>query len=308
MDEPFYLTLRQMEMLCALADLQSFSAAAERLGVSQPSLSASIRKLETVLELELFHRTTRRVELTEAGALVLASSRLCLDEVKAMKSGIAGFKAQRSGVVRIAAPPLLATAVLPRVVAEFGRSTPDIQVELYDTGTEHIIDVVRSGHVSLGVGTFPEDLPGLSSTTILRDEAMLFCHRDHPMAVHREIRWVDIVGLPQITLGPDSSLRTIVERGFDQAGHRLQPAFQVNQISTVLGMVAQNVGVAVLPAYARAMIGHGPLVGVRLLEPVIVRNISLLHVAGRRLPPAVQTFADIIRRTIHERSLQDDRD
>ena len=67
-------------------------------------------------------------------------------------------------------------------------------------------------------------------------------------------------------------------------------------------------GVAVLPAYARALIGHGPLVGIRLIEPLIVRNISLLHVSGRLLPLAVQTFADIIRRTIHERLSQDERD
>ncbi|WP_134725397.1 LysR family transcriptional regulator [Paracoccus luteus] len=305
MNDTAFPTLRQMEVFRAIAVSHSFSVAAERLGVSQPSLSALVRKMEAALQLELFHRTTRRVELTEAGQLFLDRAAPCLAAAAALREDMNGFRVWQSGVVRVAAPPLLASAVLPRVIREFAVAAPGVQLEISDAGTADIIETVRSGHASFGIGTFPDDLPDLSSTVIMRDEAMLFCHRDHPAAAHRELGWADIVTLPQITLGQDSGLRTMVERGFAQAGHPLQPAFQVNQISTVLGMVAQNVGVAVLPAYARALIGHGPLVGVRLLAPVIVRNISLLHVSGRRMPPAVQTFADIIRRTIHERPSQD---
>lgn len=300
MNDTAPLTLRQMEIFRAIAVSHSFSVAAERLGVSQPSLSASVRKMEAALQLELFHRTTRRVELTEAGQLFLDRAAPCLAAADALCADMKGFRVWQSGVVRVAAPPLLASAVLPRVIREFSIAAPGVQLEISDVGTADIIEMVRSGHASFGIGTFADDLPDLSSTVIMRDEAMLFCHRDHPAARDGGLRWADIVELPQIALRPSSRLRTWIEEGFGQLGLTLTPAYEVNQISTVMALVSENVGVSVLPAYARAMIGHGPLVGVRLTQPVIVREISLLHASGRRLAPPAKAFADIIRRTIFE--------
>lgn len=300
MNDTVVLTLRQMEIFRAIAVTHSFSAAAERLGVSQPSLSASVRKMEAALQLELFHRTTRRVELTEAGQLLLDRAGPCLAAAAALQEDMKGFRVSQSGVVRVAAPPLLASAVLPRAIREFAAATAGVQLEISDVGTEDIIDMVRSGHASFGIGTFPDDLPDLSSTVIMRDEAMLFCRRDHPAARTGQLRWVDIVEFPQIALRPTSRLRVWVEDAFGQLGLTLTPTYEVNHISTVMALVSENVGVSVLPAYARAMIGQGPLAGVRLTEPVIVREISLLHASGRRLAPPAKAFADIIRRAIFE--------
>ena len=298
MNESLDLTLRQMQIIRTIAQLQSFSAAAERLGISQPSLSASVRKIEQDLKLKLFHRTTRRISLTEAGKLFLARAGRCLDAADALLEDMQGFRIWQSGVVRIAAPPLLASALLPGAIREFSR-TSGARLEISDTGTEDIIRMVRSGHASLGIGTFPDNLPELSSTVIMRDEAMLFCHRSHPATDNAALRWADIVDQPQIVLRPASNLRNWVEAGFAQAGVELVVAYEVNQISTVLALVEEQVGVAVLPAYARAVIGHAPVVGVRLTQPVMAREISLLHASGRRLSPPAQAFGDILRRTIH---------
>lgn len=300
MDEAPQISLRQMAIFRAVAGARSFSAAAERLGVSQPSLSASVRKIEDILQLELFHRTTRRVELTEAGQLFLDRTDRCLDAADALHEDMTGFRIWQSGVIRIAAPPLLASALLPRTIREFSATAAGVRLEISDVGTEDIIEMVRSGHASFGIGTFPDALPDLSSTVVMRDGAMLFCHRDHPAAVEEELQWTAIADLPQITLRPTSSLRAWVEGGFDDAGLVLKAAYEVNQISTVLALVTESVGVAVLPAYARAMIGHAPVVGIRLTVPVISREISLLHASGRRLSPPAMAFADMLRRTIHE--------
>ncbi|MFT3810157.1 MAG: LysR family transcriptional regulator [Micropepsaceae bacterium] len=300
MDDMLDIGLRQMRIFRAVALAQSFSAAAERLGISQPSLSASVRKMEQVLQLELFHRTTRRVELTEAGQLFLDHVARCLGAADALHKDMAGFRVWQSGVIRIAAPPLLASALLPRAIREFSDTAAGVRLEISDVGTAEIIEMVRSGQASFGIGTFPDELPDLSSTMMMRDGAMLFCHREHPAASNAELRWSAIAGMPQIALRPSSSLRAWVERGFDAAGLVLQAAHEVNQISTVLALVTENVGVAVLPAYARALIGHAPVVGIRLTEPVISREISLLHASGRRLSPPAKAFADILRRTIHQ--------
>lgn len=287
-----------MEAFRAVARLRSFSAAAAELGVSQPSLSAVVRKLEVDLGILLFHRTTRWIELTEAGEILFDGAGRCLDDVAAILDELKGFSAQRSGIVRVAAPPLLASSFLPRVIAEFNRCMPGIRVELTDTGTEQIIDMVRCGHVSLGVGTFPENLSGLSATVVMRDEAMLFCHRDHPKSGLAQVSWAEIADDPHITLGPGSGLRALAERGFAQNGLSLDPVQQVNQITTVLGLVRQNVGIAVLPSYACALVDDQHVVSLRLVEPVVCRDIALLHSAGRRLPPVAMAFIDIIRRQI----------
>ena len=256
----------------------------------QPALSQQVRDLENELGIRLFDRTTRRVELTEGGAEFRNIAAKVLDDLDSAVRNAHELAERKRGRVVIAAPPLLAAAIVPRAIADFRSRYPGIEVRLVDARTDQIVDDVRSGQVDCGLGTFHAGQEGISSTLLARDSLMLFCASSHPLARRRVVRWKELDGLPLITLTRDSSIRLLVEVGFEMSQIRLIPAYEVAQITTALAMAEAGLGVSVLPAYARA--GAKTLrIAATPLDVSIVRDIVMITRSGRSISPGVSAFA-----------------
>jgi DNA-binding transcriptional LysR family regulator len=287
------ITLRQLQCFLQVATLGSFTRAAEKMRTKQPALSQQVRDLENELGIRLFDRTTRRVELTEGGAEFRNIAAKVLDDLESAARNAHDLAERKRGRVVVAAPPLLAAAIVPRAIADFRSRYPGIEVRLVDTRTEQIVDYVRSGQVDCGLGTFHAGQEGISSTLLARDSLMLFCASSHALARRRVVRWKELDGLPLITLTRDSSIRLLVEVGFEMSQIRLIPAYEVAQITTALAMAEAGLGVAVLPAYARA--GAKTLrIAAAPLDISIVRDIVMITRAGRSIPPGVSAFAQFL--------------
>lgn len=285
-------SLRQIETFLAVAATGSFSRAAERLGMSQPALSQAVRDLETGLGLRLLDRTTRRVELTAAGTAFRARVAHALDEIDLAARHARDLADLRAGHLRIAAPPLLAAAVLPRAMVRFAAAHPGITFDLADVGTEEMLARLRTGRADLAVGTFPADEPDIDRRPLLRDNLMLFCPPGHPLTTGAAPAWAALAGQPVITLTRDSGIRLLVEIGFERAGLALRPAFEVTQIATALALVTAGLGVAVLPGYARAAEAAQGTAALALAGPPMGREISIAFARDRSHPPAAAAFAD----------------
>lgn len=291
-------SLRQLECFQAVADLGSFSRAAERLNTTQPALSQAIRDLETGLGARLFDRTTRRVELTEAGRAFAPAALSALTEIDRAVSNVQDLASLRRGTLRIAAPPLLAGAALPAVIRETAALHPDLTLRIEDLGTDAIVGRVRSGEADLGLGTFHAGEDGVVLTPVLRDRLVAFVAADHPLAAGAELPWAMLSGQPQVALTRESGLRLLAEVGFESAGLPFRPALEVHQIHTVLSLVEQAGLIAVLPAYAAAAI-HGRAIVTRPLgAPEIAREISLLRARDRAPSPAHVAVAAILTRVL----------
>lgn len=290
------VTLRQIESFLAVAESGSFSRAARDLGMGQPALSQAVRDLEAELAVRLLDRTTRRVELTEAGREFRNSGAKVLEDLGSAIRSVNDLAGRRRGRIRIAAPPLLAAVVLPQAIAEFRRLHSGISVELSDVGTEEIVEKIRSGDADCGVGTFPPSDGGIERVTLMRDSLMLFCAEAHPLARAKAATFGDLAGLPLITLTRDSGIRLLVEVGFETAQIPCQPAFEVSQITTALALVEAGLGIAVLPTYALTATGHLKVAGRILSEPRIAREVVLIHATGRSVSPATTAFAAVLKR------------
>lgn len=285
------ITLRQITAFRTVAELHSFSRAAERLGTSQPALSAVIRDLETALGARLFDRTTRRVDLTEAGAAFAAHALPGLEQIAHAVEQVQDMRALRQGVVRVAAPPLLAATALPRVLADLARSHPGIQVRITDLGTDAIMAQIRAGQADLGLGTFPAGEDGFDRLPVLRDELMGFVAGDDPV---QTLDWAALAQGPLITLTRESGIRLLTEVGFETAQAPLRPVHEVHQIGTALALVGAGLGRAVLPAYARAA-AAGNVRAVPLSGPVVAREITLITARDRAASPATLAVRGAIR-------------
>lgn len=290
------ITIKQIQQFLAVAELGSFSRASKRLGTAQPALSQAIRDLEDELSVRLFDRTTRRVELTDAGREFQNSTTKVMEELEHAVEGVHMLAERRRGRLRIAAPPLLASVVLPQAIAEFQQSYPGIAVQLADVGTEQIVEAVRSGKADCGLGTFSPAEDGIERVALVRDSLMLFCDDRSMFANAASARWRDLADQPLITLTRDSGIRLLVEVGFETSEIALKPAFEVSQVTTALALVEAGLGVAVLPAYALAASRHRKVVGKPLVDPNIAREVAMIHATGRSVSPATQAFVGVVRR------------
>lgn len=289
------LTVRQIKSFLNVAATGSFTRAAEKMHTLQPVLSQQIRDLEAELGVRLFDRTTRRVELTEAGNEFRSTAVKIIEDLEMAVRNAHELAERKRGRVVIAAPPLLAAAVVPPAIADFRQKYPGIEIRLVDAKTEQIVELVRNGHVDCAIGTFHAGEEGLSSIVLTRDNLMVFCASNHPLAGRQAVRWQEMANLPLITLTRDSGIRLLVELGYEAAEMRLVPAYEVTLITTALAMVEAGLGIAILPTYAWAC-ARTLKISAAILEPRIAREISLVSRSGRSIPPAVSAFTRFLGR------------
>lgn len=288
--------LRHLRGFMAVAEAGAFRRAAERLRISQPALSALIRDLEQQVGVSLFDRTTRRVEMTQAGREFMPQAEKLLADIDTSLRGLTDLAQRRKGHVAVACAPLLASVLLPGLIAAFTRAYPGVRVSLIDAGTDMIVDKVRGGEADLGIGTFAAGEAGISQTRLMHDTLMVFA----PAAEtggrkRRSTTWAEIADAPLIALTRESGLRALVEMGFGGLGRPARPAYEVSHVTTAVALVEAGLGIAVLPAIARK-IAHDRRVALKELRgPQVGRDISLIAAAGRSLTPAAAAFTALAR-------------
>jgi len=293
-------SLRQIKSFQAVVDLGNFSRAAERLRTSQASVSHSIRELETLLDVRLFDRTTRSVVLTEAGRLFAAGALPGLTEIQHAVETMDDLRQLRFGLVRIAAPPLLAATVLPRLLAEVASIHADLRLRIEDVGTDVIAARVRGGLCDIGVGTFKRDEEGVERQRALTDRLMVFMPPGHPFAAEKEIPWARLADQPIVTLTRESEIRLLTEIGFQSADIALRPLLEVHQIYTALALVESGAGVAVLPSYALAALRQREFTARPLSQPQVTREVSLITARDRSLSTATSKVHGLLRKLLRE--------
>lgn len=291
------ITLRQIQAFLAVGEQGTFTKAAERLKVAQPALSQLVRDLEQELGIRLLDRTTRRVELTEAGREFQGSAIKIAHELDTAVENANHLAERKRGRIIVAAPPLLAAVILPPSIVALQEAYPGLQVSLVDARNELIIEAVRYGKADCGIGTFSAALDDIERNPLARDRMMLFCRKNSPFANKTSVAWRELEDQPFVTLTRDSGIRLLVEIGFEQAQIALRPNYEVAQITTALALVEAGLGLAVLPTYARAVAG-GAILARPLVEPSIARDIVMIRQGGRSMSPALAAFETVLRRYI----------
>jgi DNA-binding transcriptional LysR family regulator len=286
------LTVRQLEILVAAAEAATFSAAAARLGISQPSLSESIRRIERTVGLVLFERTTRSLKLTEDGRRMTAIAR---ELVQDFKRGLENLTVGKgAGRVAIAALPSVICAAMPEALAEFGKTHAGVDVVLHDVLHERAIAMLRDGLVDMAVTLKPARGDGLVFEGIAFDAAHLVCRRDHPLAKRRQVRWRDLAAEPFVAISRTSSVRRLTDAAFVYGAIAIEPRYEVEQVPSAIALVEAGLGVTALPSLTFAMFKGRGLAVRPLIEPAMRRHVGFVT-RERRSPPA---FTEALKRAI----------
>jgi DNA-binding transcriptional LysR family regulator len=289
------LTLKQVRAFLTVAQVGSFTGAANRLHLTQSAVSVLISELEGVFGLRLFDRTTRAVQLTDAGREFQPVAQKVLAELQAAIASSRELAAQKRGRVAIAATPLMSSLLLPGAIARYAQLQPGVSVVLHDTSAAQIQPKVRDGEVDFGIGTFERSARELTAQPLMTDSLVLACGATHALAPRRRVAWRELAGHPFVALTRDNSVGQLINETLAGAGVDIHPAYEVAHLWTVVGMVDAGLGVAVLPSYAKRIVQMYAIRIVQLVEPSVRRETSFLTRRDRRLSPAAQGFQDFLK-------------
>lgn len=279
----------------AVAEVGSFHGAADMLHLSQPALSRRIQKLEAALGVQLIERDTRQLRLTSVGRDFYFKTKRLLDELDATVMGIRELADRARGEVTIAAVPTATYYFLPRVIEDFNSQFPRIRIRILDLSANDVLEAVKRGQAEFGINLLGAQEPDLEFEPLLRDPFLLVCRKDHPLASLEQVRWADMAPYRFITVGRLSGNRIILDAAL--AGLPVRPRwfYEVQHLSTSLGLVEAGLGIAAVPQLAAPTGQHAVLVVRPLVEPVVTRIMGIIRRHGATLAPAAQQFHQILK-------------
>jgi DNA-binding transcriptional LysR family regulator len=301
MNPKFTPTIRQLRAFAAVYQLGKLGAAAEQLSVTQSAISVLVRQMEEGLGARLFDRTTRSLRPTQAAREAVVVAERILRDVDSLGSSFRDLGALRRGRVSIAVTPTLASFVMPPVIRKFSALYPDIRVVVDDCAPDQFMSRVIGEHADFGIGTPEKMRADADLQTLVRDHLSLVCMPDHPLAGKKTVRWVDLKGVPVITVRPGYGIRPMIDATASGAGVALDVVNEVSFLSTALWMTAAGLGASIMPSAFATYSGDEQLVIKTLTSPRVSRDISVVTKRGRSLSAASQSFIDVMRAELGKR-------
>ncbi|MCQ0025498.1 LysR substrate-binding domain-containing protein [Streptomyces somaliensis DSM 40738] len=291
------MQFQQLVYFVAVAETRHFTRAAERVHVSQPSLSQQIRALEKELGAELFSRARGNVALTDAGEALLPLARRILADADTARHEVQELARLRRGRVRLGATPSLCTGLLPEVLRAFHDLYPGVRLLVEEGGSRDLVRELARGALDLAlvVLPLPSPSPALTTVELLREDLVVVSAAADP-APRRPVRIADLRGRPMVMFRHGYDLRELTVAACRAEGFEPSFAVEGGEMDAVLGFVRAGLGVAVVPSMVAARAGRDLRV-TALAPPGLRRTVALAHRSDVAPPRAARELQRVLLRT-----------
>ncbi len=289
-------TLRQLQFLVALRTEGSFVAGAERVGVTQPTLSAGIKELEAMLGQVLVERGRSGAILTLAGEEAADRAERALREVEDLVRVVRGAGRPLTGRFRLGAIPTIAPYVLPRALPFLKQRFPELQLSLREDLTARLIEALRTRALDAALIALPYPAPGLDAMVIADDEFLLLCPHDHPLATSERLSLEDLSSDELLLLADGHCMREHALSHCAAAPSQRASEFGATSLQTLVQMVAGGLGVTFMPRIAAdAGAAAGAAVTARAFDPPLIgRSIGVVWREGCPRAGEAQLLARVL--------------
>ena len=296
------MNLRDLRYFVALAETGHFGKAAERCFVSQPTLSAQIKKLENYLGVQLIERQPRRVVLTDVGARILPLARRMIEESEAIIALARNEHDPLSGKLKVALIPTIGPYLLPLVMRKLRKRLPRLRLMLYEYQTQPLLEKLRAGEIELGILALPVPLDGLEARKLYEEPFTVAVPNDSPLAKKSTVKLDDLNGETLLLLEDGHCLR---DQALDVCGRieaKESEDYRATSLETLRQMVAAGLGITLLPELAtRGPFGTGQALTVkRFARPVPSRTVGAVWRRSSARTEALNAICDVIESTIKE--------
>ena len=297
------MTLRQLEIFLAVAREKSFSLAAKKIHLSQPTLSEHISELESELGKQLFFRHGRHrvVKVTEAGRVFEQFAERAVLSVEGARQALADLDGLTHGSVLIGASTTPGLYVLPRMVAAFRTKYPGVDVKLQIANSQTIEGRVRERELDLGIVGGHALRPGQECLAAgMLDELVLIVSPAHAWARRRDVTPASLADEPLLVREEGSATRSVTERALQRVKFRV--AMELDHTEAIKQGVMAGLGVAFVSLYAvQGEIAAGRLRALRLRGVRIQRHFHVIHHEARRVTASARAFMQLFEQTARER-------
>lgn len=289
-------TLRQLSFLVALADQGSFVAAADAVGVTQPSLSAGVKELEGLLGVRLVERGRSGLSFTPAGAETLRRARALLADAAALSEAARGAAEPLSGSFRLGVIPTIAPFLLPRALPSVKARFPRLRLFLREDLTNRLLDAVRARALDAAVIALPYAAPGIETLALGEDEFLFIGPSDHRLAARKTVAQSDLEGETLLLLEDGHCLRDHALAACRLAQPPGEAEVRATSLFTLVQMAAGGLGVSLLPRMAADAGVAGADVAVRPFDPPLIgRQIGIAWRTGAARADEARALAGVLK-------------
>jgi LysR family transcriptional regulator, transcription activator of glutamate synthase operon len=292
------MDLRQLRYLVALEEERSFTRAAAREHVAQPSLSQQIKRLEDEVGLALVERTTRTVRITEAGRLLVIRARRIVAELEAARTELESLHGVETGHVSVGAMHTMGVIDISLVLASFHERHPRIGLAVREESSEDLAEMLRTDVLDVAFLSVTERIEshGLGLHQLISEELMVIVPPGHRLAGRPQVRMAELAREQFISYREGSRLRELLLTAAAETGFRPRIVLESNESRRIRRLVSRGMGVALLPR-SDVITPGAEVATIKLVEPALARDITLAWRESRRLPPAAREFLRISRET-----------
>lgn len=283
----------------AVADRLAFHEAAIQLRISASTLTRRIQRLEAALETPLLERSTRHVVPTEEGKLLLPLARTAIAAIDTAVDAVRAASRARAGHLVLAAVPTMTNHFLPAIIQAFLARWPQTHVRVIECSADAVLQAVQDGSADFGCSFLVGS--GLNPTLVfepmLTDPYCLILPPDHVLADRQEVAWADLKPHKVITAGSRSRNMEVLEAALSGVDWRPSAKYEIDHLSTSLGLVEAGLGIAVVPRSALAAQLPPGMTMRPLIEPNATRSLGLFRRRHGALPAVARHFLSSARRT-----------
>jgi len=288
------MDLRQLEIIRAIADTGSFTAAGDKLHVSQSAISRQILLLEDELGEPVFHRIGRRIRITPAGEALLQLSHRVFQDLQDTVSTISDKRESLQGTIRLVGGMTVCLYVFPVLLSEVRRLHPHLDMKVTVGSAERSIAMLRSGGGDLGLLTLPVEASDLVAVPVLREELLLITYPTHPIAKKKTITPQDLDKQPFVLFETGSITRRLVEEFFARERIAPQIIMETENVEIIKAMVRSGLGMSIIPWQAAAAdVRTKQLFCSRVAGAALERQTGWLYPKMSRLPRSVAEVMNV---------------
>lgn len=294
------LTPRQLKIFVLLAETLSFQKTADRLHITQPTLSKLLKEIETTIGMKLFERSTRMVRLSQEGQDILDVARQITVRYDQGMLELNERMRDRHNRVAVAALPTLAASLLPQLIKNLKIVDPQAHIDVYDPIANEALQLLRDRRVDIAVTAMGNDgSPDLRYQELFTEPFVLFHSRDTRIDV---THWIpaDLAHLPLISMAPGTSVRVLTERAFSSESQPFNPLYSLRDLNTIARFVQNDCGIALLPESSLDQtVHHG--VAKTYLQGALRRSVGMFVRRDYRATRLAQQTLDELRRLGRDR-------
>ncbi|GIN56376.1 putative HTH-type transcriptional regulator YwbI [Lederbergia ruris] len=290
------MDIQHLKYFVAVAREGNFTRAANKLYVTQPTISKMVRNIEEELGVTLFDRSGKQVKLTDAGEIILVQAQNIIKSFQNLSAELDDLMNLKKGSIHIGLPPMVGSRYFPNVIQAFHQDYPNISIHLVEDGAVKIEEDVQNGTLDLGVVVLPVNQERFHSFSFVNERLMLLAHPNHPLSQKEVVQLVELEKEPFVFFRRDFTLHDRIITECVRAGFHPNIICESSQWDLISEMVVANLGIALLPETICRQVNEDQVTVIPLIEPVIPWRLGIIWRKDRYLSFAAREWIRYTKR------------